>query len=465
MQNSGTRTSAAEVLVHLDRSVRVPLHTQLEQALRELIRSGAVEAGATLPSTRILAADLGVSRRLVVEAYQQLVTEGYLSTEERSTTRVEKVSVGKVPAVPDERPAARYDLRPGVPALSEFPRMAWLKAITAAVKGVPDAALGYPDPRGSIVLRQAVAGYLRRVRSVAAEPDRVVICAGFTQALSLLTRVLGESVIALEDPGVIGREQTIAASGGRHVSVPVDEFGLRTDLLPDSGATAVVTTPAHQFPLGVTLAPPRRSQLLGWAREGGLIVEDDYDAEFRYDRQPVGAVQGLEPEHVAYVGTVSKTLAPALRLGWLVLPSSLVDAVTEVKRNHDAGSPTLDQRALAGMFDSGAYERHLRRVRRLYRERRDLLLTVLRRYLPDAEISGTAAGLHLVVRLPRVQDVAEIVAAGADNGLAIASLYRYVLTDTTDYHGRIVVGYGNIEPGDISVAIHRLAEIVTALKQ
>jgi GntR family transcriptional regulator/MocR family aminotransferase len=401
----------------------------------------------------------------VVEAYQQLIAEGYLSSEERSTTRVEKVSDGKVRAVPDERPAARYDLRPGVPALSEFPRMAWLKAITAAVKGAPDSALGYPDPRGSIVLRRAVAGYLRRVRAVVAEPDRIVICAGFTQALSLLTRVLGESVIALENPGVIGREQTIAASGGRHVSVPVDEFGLRTDLLPDSGAAAVITTPAHQFPLGVTLAASRRSQLLDWAREGRLIVEDDYDAEFRYDRQPIGAVQGLGPEHVAYIGTVSKTLAPALRLGWLVLPSSLVDLATEAKRNHDAGSPTLDQRALADMFDSGAYERHLRRVRRLYRQRRDQLLTALHRYLPDAKISGTAAGLHLVVRLPRVQNVAEIVAAGADNGVAIAGLYRYVLADTTDYRGRIVVGYGNIEPGDINAAICRLAAIVAALNR
>jgi GntR family transcriptional regulator/MocR family aminotransferase len=460
---SGTRASAAEVLVHLDRSAPVPLRTQLEQVLRDQIRSGILQAGATLPSTRILAADLGISRRLVVEAYQQLSAEGYLTTTERSTTRVGKIcGVEARPAQLHDPPVARYDLRPGMPGLSGFPRAAWLKSITTAIKSAPSDAFAYPDPQGSNVLRNALAEYLRRVRAVVAEPDRIVICAGFTQALSLLTQVLHGQAIALEDPGVIGRSQTILAAGGKYVGIPVDDMGLRSDLLPGIEAAAVVVAPAHHFPLGVTLSASRRSQLLSWALRDRLIIEDDYDAEFRYDRQPVGAVQGLEPEQVAYVGTVSKTLAPAMRLGWLVLPRSLVGPIIEAKRSHDAGSPTLDQLALADMIDGGAYERHLRRVRRVYRQRRDHLVTALREYLPAARIGGIAAGLHLVVRLPVDRDSTEIVAAAAENDLAIAGLHRYMLTDMVDSQCRVLVGYANATPDAMDTAIRKLAKIVAA---
>lgn len=212
--------------MHLDRSASVPLHTQLEQVLRDQIRSGILRAGAALPSTRTLAADLGISRRLVVEAYQQLSAEGYLTTMERSTTRVGKIYGVAARPVPHDPPVARYDLRPGLPGLSEFPRADWLKSITTAIKGAPAAAFAYPDPQGSNVLRNAVAGYLSRVRAVAAEPDRIVISAGFTQALSLLTHVLHGQVIALENPGVIGRAETIMAAGGKYIDIPVDGMGL-----------------------------------------------------------------------------------------------------------------------------------------------------------------------------------------------------------------------------------------------
>jgi GntR family transcriptional regulator/MocR family aminotransferase len=205
------------------------------------------------------------------------------------------------------------------------------------------------------------------VRAVAADPERLVICAGFTQALSPLTRALGAPVMALEDPGLAGRDRTIATAGGSHLPIPVDAIGARTGLLTGTSASAMVVTPAHQFPLGVTLAPSRRSELPSWAAEsGGLIIEDDYDAEFRYDRQPVGALRGLAPEHVAYTGTASKTLAPALRLGWMVLPCALLDAVVQTKHDQDLGSPALEQLTLARLIDSGAYERHLRRARRHY---------------------------------------------------------------------------------------------------
>lgn len=463
MVNLGTRSSAAEVLLELDRGVPVPLRAQIERGLRELVKSGRLPAGAVLPSSRTLAADLGVSRRLVVEAYQQLTAEGYLSARERSVTRVNGARAATAPFTIRQQRPARYDLRPGVPALGEFPRPAWLKATAGALRDIPAAALGYPDPRGAQALRAALAMYLRRVRAVDADPERMVICTGFRQALSLLTRALGDPLIALEDPGLIGRERTVTTAGGRYTPIPVDELGARTSLLAATGASAMVVAPAHQFPLGVTLAPSRRSQLLAWAAEsGGFVVEDDYDAEIRYDRQPVGALQGLAPEHVAYVGTTSKTLAPGLRLGWMVLPCALLDRVTETKSDQDGGSPTLDQIALAHLLDSGVYERHLRRVRRLYRRRRDALLAALDRHLPAAEVSGTAAGLHLTLTLPAGMSAAAVVESAAERDLALTALDRYLLTGGADDAGSLVLGYGNIAPASTGEAVRRLAGAIAA---
>ena len=465
MNDSGTRLIGSELLLVLDRSSRTPLRTQLEQRLRALVQTGALGADTLLPSSRTLARDLGVSRRLVLEAYAQLTAEGYLCTLERSGTRVANVAAATTAATPPQPRPASFDLRPGVPALSEFPRAAWVKATAAALKQTPDAALAYPDPRGSLALRTVLAEYLRRVRAVAADPQRVLICSGFTQAISLLTRALGAPAIALEDPGLIGRDRTIATAGGSPVPVPVDDHGLRTDLLARANVDAIIVAPAHQFPLGVTLAPARRASLLAWAQAGRLVIEDDYDAEFRYDRQPVGALQGLAPEHVAYVGTTSKTLAPALRLGWIVLPQTLIEAVTEVKRDQDAGSPTIDQLALATMIRSGVYERHLRRLRRHYRQRRDRLLEALHRHLPTAEIAGTAAGLHLMLNLPGAVDATDVVAAARERDLAVAPLERYTLADVDTTKPRLVVGYGNIAAPAINAAVERLALAIADVRR
>jgi GntR family transcriptional regulator/MocR family aminotransferase len=452
------------VLVRLDRSAGVPLRVQLEDGLRELVRSGRVQAGAVLPSSRVLAGDLGVSRRLVVEAYAQLAAEGYLATDERSATRVGNVSAARGAEEVEEPRPARYDLRPGLPALSEFPRAAWLKAISAAVRETPDADLAYPDPRGSSALRVVVAEYLRRVRAVATDPGRIVISAGFTQALALLTASLGSPLVALEDPGLVARDHTVAGAGGRHVPVAVDQQGLRTDALRDSAADMVVCAPAHQFPVGSTLSPRRRSELLDWGRSTGLVVEDDYDAEFRYGRQPIGALQGLAPEHVAYVGSVSKTLAPALRLGWIVAPHSILEQLVETKRSADAGSPTLDQLALARLLSSGVYERHLRRARRRYRQQRTRLLEVLSKRLPSAEVGGAAAGLHVMLTLPRGADALDVVAAAAGRDLALAALERYTLTPGAG-RGALVLGYGNIAPQALDEAVARLAHAIAEVRE
>ncbi|WP_157683463.1 aminotransferase-like domain-containing protein [Microlunatus soli] len=338
--------------------------------------------------------------------------------------------------------------------------------MTTTVRGAADRVLGYPDPQGAAELRSSVADYLRRVRAVDVEPERVVICAGFTQALSLLVGVLDHPVVALEDPGLIGRDRVVAAAGGSPVPIGVDRCGIHLDRLADLDPSAVVVTPTHQFPLGVALASDGRAGLLDWARDGRLIIEDDYDAEFRYDRSPVGALQGLAPERVAYVGTTSKTLAPALRLGWIVAPIPLVARLTELRRHSDAGGPTLDQLALADLIDSGAYERHLRRARRRYRERRDRLITALQRHLPDAQVDGMAAGLHLVVRLAGSQDSARIVPAAESRGLAIASLERYRFgrhrlgNPEPDAAAELVLGYGNIGADAITDAVRELAEVI-----
>jgi GntR family transcriptional regulator / MocR family aminotransferase len=465
MKESGTRTSAAEVLVRLDRAGGVPLRVQLEQALREAIRSGRLRAGTVLPSSRVLAADLGVSRRLVVDAYEQLTAEGYLEAVERSVTRVGRVSAPDAAVAVDRGHPARYSLRPGVPALAEFPRSAWLKATAQILRRAPDAALAYPDPRGAAPLRAAIASYLRRVRGVVADPQQVVICAGFTQALSLLTTALDGAMVGLEDPGLVGRDRTIATAGGSHAPIPVDEHGLRTSALRATPARAVVVTPAHQFPLGVTLSPSRRKELVSWATAGErIIIEDDYDAEFRYDRQPIGALQGLAPASVAYVGTASKTLAPALRLGWIVLPSPLLEAVTEIKRSHDAGSPTLDQLILAQLLDTGVYERHLRRMRKHYRRRRDALLMALRVRLPAIHIGGTAAGLHLIAVLPANLSATSVVQAAEARDLAIDALDRHVLRAGAGGDDRLVLGYGNIASAAIDTAVQALANAIEAAR-
>jgi GntR family transcriptional regulator/MocR family aminotransferase len=322
----GTSSLGPEILVTLERGGDRSLRMQLEDALRATIRDGGLSAGSALPPTRTLAADLGVSRRLVLEAYEQLVAEGYLSTVPRGRTIVSDVGTVAPPQPPATlEPPLLYDLRPGTPDLAGFPRAAWQRAHARALREAPDDALRYPDPAGAPELRVALADYLRRVRGVAAAAERIVICAGFRQALTLIVGVLrstGIPMVGLENPGLFEGRAIIEAAGGRCQPLPVDDRGLKTKSLAEHALDAVIVTPAHQFPTGVPLAPERRAALSAWAAEDRLVIEDDYDAEFRYDRAPLAALQGLAPEHVAYAGTISKTLSPGMRLGWVVLPTS-----------------------------------------------------------------------------------------------------------------------------------------------
>ena len=384
-----------------------------------------------MPSTRDLARQLGVSRPVVVDAYAQLGAEGYLVISQGVRPRVSDAAavVRAAPPAAEAHRRPRFDFRPSVPDLSAFPRMAWLRALREALTEMADAELDYGDLRGSERLRFALAEYLGRVRGVAADPARVIVTSGYAQGRGLVCRALaaaGANRIAIEDPSHPEQRATMTRAGLELVPIPVDQAGLRVDELETSGVDAVVLTPAHQYPSGAVLSGPRRTALLDWLRRHDAVaIEDDYDAEYRYDRSPVGALQGLEPDHVVYAGTVSKTLAPALRLGWLVVPARLVDAVVEEKRLADLGTARIEQHALASFLTRGDLDRHLRRMRARYRRRRDTLVESLAQALAEAEVQGIAAGLHATVRLPDGDDEHAILAEARRREIELVGLSDY----------------------------------------
>ncbi|MFM9492592.1 PLP-dependent aminotransferase family protein [Streptomyces galilaeus] len=432
--------SGVGVDLHLETDGNEGRRAGLERALRDAVRGGRLAPGTRLPATRRLATEVGISRNTVKAAYDQLVAEGYLTARQGSGTRV-----AALPSAAAEAPAAtararepRFDLRPGSPDVGAFPAAAWLRALRRAIATAPSLAYDYGDPRGRIELRTALSGYLGRARGVIAPPERIVITSGYVQGLALLTRALEGAPVGMEDPGLPFHREVVRRNGGHVVPVPVDDRGLRARELGDD-LGAVVVTPAHQYPTGVTLHPERRRALTDWARaRGALIVEDDYDGEFRYDRQPVGALQGMAPGQVAYLGTASKTLGPALRLGWMVLPSHLVDAVADAKLHSDHHTETIGQLALAELITGHAYDRHVRACRLRYRRRRDLLLD---RLGARRGVRGIAAGLHALVE---VRDEADVLERAEAEGLAVGRLGEH-------WHAReaaggrpqgLVVGYG-----------------------
>jgi GntR family transcriptional regulator / MocR family aminotransferase len=441
----------------------------VESALREAIRDGRLPPETRLPSSRDLAGQLGVARGTVTAAYGQLVAEGYLTAKHGSGTTVAASlgCTGTPPAAqPHEEPRWRFDLKPGIPALGAFPRAEWTAATRTALAELPDEALGYPDPAGLPELRTELASYLGRVRAVTASAADIVITHGAAEALSLLAWVLREqrrNDIALEDPGHPGQAELLRANRFRTHLVPVDCDGIRVAELTATECRAVLVTSAHQFPLGTALQPERRHALLAWARErDGIVIEDDYDAEHRYDRPPLRAMQAMEPGRVAYVGSVSKTLAPALRLGWLVLPPSLRADVVTRKRLTDLGCSPLPQAALAAMLRSGGYDRHLRRTRLLYRRRRDALLAALSEHLPDWHPVGVAAGLHLVLRLPDHLDDSLVQQQLANRGIRAPALSDYSRGDTGAPYPGLVIGYAALSPDRLRAAVAEIAATITA---
>ena len=399
---------ASEALLTLDRSGGVPLRAQLEDQFRRAIRSGRLAAGDRVPSSRALATALGVSRGLAQECYAQLLAEGYLVSRGGSVTRVATAAVRSEPArhAPPRAPLRlAADFASGVPDLALAPREDWAWAIREACRTAPNTDFNYGDPQGSPRLREVLAGYLRRVRAADTTADQVIICSGMFQGLGLVLRALagqGLTRVGFEDPGSpASMTATAAWAGVEAVPVPVDNQGVDVAALDATRARAVVLTPAHQWPTGVVLAPERRHALIDWAaRREAVIVEDDYDAEFRYDRNPVGALQGLAPDRVVALGNVSKSLAPGLRLGWIASPPRLTENLTRAKQVADRGSSGLDQLALALLIETGRFDRHLRRVRAEYAARRDILIQALANHAPRIPLTGLAAGFHAVAHLP-----------------------------------------------------------------
>jgi GntR family transcriptional regulator / MocR family aminotransferase len=445
--------------------------------LRAAIHAGQLPVGAKLPASRVLAADLRIARGVVVEAYQRLTDEGLVQPQPGAGTlvagrRAAAPAPGPAPAAarladmwsgPVRLPLARpegieFDLSPGVPDLSAFPRAGWLRAERAVLDHVTGADLGYGDPRGNPRLRAELSTWLARTRGVRAPAGDILVVAGVAQSLALLAQVLrarGTATIAVEDPGSRGARDDLAHWGLVPVPVPVDGEGLRVGDLAAAGTAAVVVTPAHQFPTGVVLSPARRRALLDWAAGGGLVIEDDYDAEHRYDRPPVPAVHAAAPERVAYTGSTSKTLAPGMRLGWLVPPPELAADLVAGKHASDLGCPALPQLVLARLLATGEYDRHLRRVRARQRERRDALLGALAEHLPGASPQGVAAGLHVLLSVPGDTPDTDLAARAAAAG---------VLVQPLSWHRQrpgppgLVLGYAALTADRLREAARRLAE-------
>ncbi|ASR36002.1 GntR family transcriptional regulator [Prauserella marina] len=436
----------------------------LAERLRIAVADGTLGPGTRLPATRVLADELAMARGTVVEAYRRLAEEGLLVTNRGGGTIVADPVTGP-PALresPVSRPGA-VDISSGMPDLTAFPRAAWLKAERSVLSSATQRELGYTDPRGAGKLREALAGWLGRSRGVAADPGRIIVTAGVAGALSLLAQVLrrhGVTTWAVEDPGADGNRRVLGHWLDHLVPVPVDGHGLDVSALAESGERAVLVTPAHQFPTGVVLSPFRRRELLAWAeRAGGVVIEDDYDAEYRYDRAPVRALQATAPDRVAHVSSLSKVLAPALRLGWLIAPPALHDDLVHLRWATDLGSPTLPQLALAQLIETGSLERHLRTLRRRHQARRDAAVAAIRRYLPGCAVEGVAAGLHLVVRLPARLDDTDIAARALEAGIAVHPLSHHRFAPGPP---GLVIGYGPHPAPRLERAIATLGTIVSA---
>ncbi len=447
------------------------LHVQLELSLREQVRSGRLAPGTRLPSSRALAAELGISRGVVLEAYGQLVAEGYLVARQGSPTRVASGPSSELAplAAGSLEPRYAYRFDPTLPDLASFPRDQWLRSLRAALRQTPFEALGHGDPRGVPALRNVLMAYLGRARAAAPEPEHTLVCAGFTQAFALLCSSLRERGIervALEDPGWAGHRLIVERAGLAAVPIGLDEHGLRVTELAASGCETVVVTPAHQFPTGVVTSSERRAALLAWAEDvDGLIVEDDYDSELRYDRVPVGALQGLAPERVCHIGSASQRLLPSLRIGWMLCPSWLTGELAFAKGLADGGSPAIEQLALADFVARGELDRHLRRMRIRYRRRRAVTAAALAKALPHARLAGVAAGVYALAVLPEGIGESAALRAAAAAGVWIEGLSSHQIIRGDSSELGLLLGYANLSEPAIERGIALLGQALRPLRR
>jgi GntR family transcriptional regulator / MocR family aminotransferase len=461
---------STELLLVVDRDGPQTLVAQIEDQLRRVIRSGFLRHGGGLSSTRDLAEQLGVSRRVVVDAYAQLSAEGYIGLRRGARPQVLAVRTDEdtsASVAANRESVGRFDFRPSLPDVSLFPRTAWLRSLRVAVATISDGELGYGDPRGVDALRVTLADYLGRVRGVVAHPKHIVVTNGYAQSLGLVCHAMaarGATRIATENPSNPDDRLIISRAGLTPIAIGVDSLGIKVVELTQSDADAVIVTPAHQHPTGVVLGSERRTALLAWLRDhGAFAIEDDYDAEYRFDRAAVGSLQGLDPGRIIYAGSTSKTLAPALRVGWLVVPPTMLDGVTDEKLISDRGTARIEQYALADFIARGELDRHLRRMRVRYRARRDLLARTLAELLPEAAIGGAAAGLHLTLRLPESDNEDAVVAEARRRGVLLETMNDY-FSGATSGPPCLLLGYGQIHEPAIRTSVHELALAVHAAR-
>jgi GntR family transcriptional regulator/MocR family aminotransferase len=464
----GPRSSVAGLDLFLDRSGG-RVRDSVMHAIRDAIGSGRLVPGTRLPSSRALAADLGVARNTVARAYAELIAEGWLTSQHGSSTLVSQraAEIVRAGAAPRKRRAPRrldHDLRPGHPDLSSFPRAEWSGAVKRALNAAPFEAFDYGDPQGRPELRRALAQYLARARGVRARPCNIVVCSGAAHGLSLVARALagmGVAAVAVEAFGLPSQRASLARAGLRCPSLRVDSDGadvMALEHMADVGG--VLLTPSHQFPLGVSLHSERRAAVIDWARRtGGVIIEDDYDGEFRYDRSPVGALHGVDPEHVIYMGTVSKSLAPGLRLGWLVLPGHLVEAVARQKGETEETCGFVVQLAMAEFILSGSYDRHIRTMRAQYRRRREQLVAAVTRASPKSTVIGMPAGLHVMLELAGGGESA-LSGQRAWRRLGVEGLDYFRHPETDDERDGVVIGYAAPAPSAWSAALDALIRLL-----
>jgi GntR family transcriptional regulator/MocR family aminotransferase len=465
---TASQSSVAGLDLHLDRPGG-GVRDGVMEAIRDAIRSGRLVPGIQLPSSRALAADLGVARNTVASAYAELIAEGWLTSQHGSGTLVAQRAAEVVPPVasPAKRRVQRrldHDLRPGHPDLASFPRTEWSRAVKRSLNAAPSEAFGYTDPNGRPELRSALAQYLARARGVRARPSNIVICSGAAEGLNLVAGALAEAgvaAVAVEAFGLDAQRAAIARSGLRCPPLTVDSHGadvMALDGIADAGG--VLLTPSHQFPLGVPLHSDRRAAVVDWARRtGGLIIEDDYDGEFRYDRGPVGALHGSDPERVVYMGTASKSLAPGLRLGWLVLPDRLVDAVGRQRGEREETSSFVDQLAMAEFIVSGCYDRHIRTMRAQYRRRREQLVAAVARSSPTTTVAGMAAGLQVMLELAGA-DESTLCRQRAWRQLGVEGLDLFRHPEAGSARNGLVIGFAAPAPSAWSAALGALIQLL-----
>jgi GntR family transcriptional regulator / MocR family aminotransferase len=452
------------LLIELDRLRGSRIRSQLESELRQAVVQQRVAPGAKLPASRTLARELGISRSVVVEAYSQLVAEGYLETAQGVGTKARSTPILPLATRPNGRARLNPAFITGLPDPALFPRKEWLRSYRSAITDCADEALGLPEPQGRVELRTVLADYLGRVRSVQCSADQIIICNGISQAIGVTCRTIrarGSTRIAVEDPCFAAHRQLIAACGLTAVPIDVDEHGVRTDRLIESDVTAVLLAPAHSYPSGAVLSRERRVALTDWARRRDvLIIEDDYDAEFRFDSTPIGALHALAPGHVVHAGSVSKVLNPSLRLGWMAAPDRLVRDLVATKFTEDVATDAFGQLALARFIETGAFARHIRKLRPLYRARRDLLLQELRARAPELVSQGVEAGLHLYLRLPDGVREDAVIAAAGKRGLRVEGAARHRATAGAA-NPAILVGYGMLAESAIA---RDVAALVAAIR-